>query len=66
MVREAKQAKEEGREKVILMNWSGHGLMDLSAYENYFDGNLSDYDLPEEQLLRSLVCMEGLPKPPEL
>lgn len=65
-IREAKQAKEEGKEKVIVFNWSGHGLMDLTGYEAYFDGKLSDYALPEEALLRSLVSMEGLPKPPEL
>ena len=62
-VREAKQAKEEGKEKVILMNWSGHGLMDLSAYQAFFDGELSDYDLPEEMLMRSLVSMQDFPKP---
>lgn len=63
-IREAKQAKEEGKEKTILMNWSGHGLMDLTGYEAYFDGKLSDYSLPEEMLVRSLASMEGLPKPP--
>jgi tryptophan synthase beta chain len=62
-VREAKRAKEEGKERVILMNWSGHGLMDMTAYQAYLDGKLSDYELPEEQLLRSLVSLEGLPKP---
>ncbi len=46
----ANQAKEEGKEKVILMNWSGHGLMDLTAYQNYFEGNLEDLDLPQEEL----------------
>lgn len=65
-IREAKQAKEEGKEKVILFNWSGHGLMDLTGYQAYFDGKLSDYALPEEVLLRSLASMEGLPKPPEM
>lgn len=63
-IREANQAKEEGKEKTILMNWSGHGLMDLTGYEAYFDGKLSDYSLPEEMLARSLASMEGLPKPP--
>jgi len=63
-VREAERAREEGKEKVILMNWSGHGLMDLSAYEAYFDGRLEDLELPEEMLLRSIASMEGLPKPP--
>jgi tryptophan synthase beta chain len=27
----ARRAKEEGKEKVILFNWSGHGLIDLGA-----------------------------------
>lgn len=63
-IREAKQAKEEGKEKVIAMNWSGHGLMDLTGYDAYFEGKLTDYELPEEQRLRSLICLQGLPKPP--
>ena len=62
-IREAKQAKEEGKEKVIVMNWSGHGLMDLTGYQAFFDGKLSDYALPEEHMLRSLQVLEGLPKP---
>jgi len=65
-IREAKQAKEEGKEKVILMNWSGHGLMDLTGYEAFLDDKLADYPLPEEMLARSLASMDGLPKPPEL
>ena len=48
------------------MNWSGHGLMDLSGYEAYFDGKLSDYSLPQEMLERHLTCMEGLPEPPKV
>ena len=32
-IRQALQAKEEGKEKVILFNWSGHGLVDMAAYE---------------------------------
>lgn len=65
-IREAKQAKEEGKERVILMNWSGHGLMDLSGYDAFFDGKLKDIDLPEELMARSLASMNGLPKPPAL
>jgi len=63
-IREAKRAKEEGKKRVILMNWSGHGLMDLSGYEAYFDGKLKDYALPEEALRKSLESIKGLPKPP--
>ncbi len=66
VVREAKQAKEEGKEKVILMNWSGHGLMDLNAYDAFLDGRLEDIELPEELMAQSLASMDGLPKPPPL
>jgi tryptophan synthase beta chain len=62
-VQEARKAKEEGKERVILFNWSGHGLMDLSAYDAYFQGKLHDYALPEEALRESLAAIEGLPKP---
>jgi len=65
-IREAKQAKEEGKERVILMNWSGHGLMDLTGYEAYFGGKLHDYSLPEEHFARFIASMQGLPKPPAL
>lgn len=37
---EAKQAKEEGKEKVILFNLSGHGFLDLGAYDSYFADKL--------------------------
>jgi tryptophan synthase beta chain len=35
-------AKEEGKEKVILFNYSGHGLLDLSAYDAYLHDQLVD------------------------
>jgi len=39
---EALKAKAEGRKKVIVFNLSGHGFLDLAAYEAYFDGELQD------------------------
>ncbi len=65
-IQEAQRAKEEGKERVIAMNWSGHGLMDLSGYQSYFDGKLTDYSLPQNELEASLKSLEGLPKPPPL
>jgi len=62
-IQEAKKAKEEGKEKVILFNMSGHGLMDLTGYDKYFSGQLVDYALPEEEMNKSLKAIEGLPKP---
>jgi tryptophan synthase beta chain len=63
VVEEAKKAKEEGKEKVILLNWSGHGIMDLGGYESYFSGRLVDYPLPQEEMMKSLKDIEGWPKP---
>jgi tryptophan synthase beta chain len=62
-IREAKKAKEEGREKVILMSYSGHGLLDLSAYESYLDGELEDSTLPDEDLYESLSALDNYPRP---
>ena len=39
-IREALRAREEGRRETILFNLSGHGLVDLYAYEQYFTGRL--------------------------
>jgi tryptophan synthase beta chain len=63
VIREAKKAKEEAKEKVILFNLSGHGLMDLTGYERYFANQLQNYPLPEEELQKSLKAIEGLPLP---
>jgi tryptophan synthase beta chain len=66
VIEEAKKAKEEGKEKVILFSWSGHGLMDLVGYANFMAGKLIDYPLPEEEMRESLKSLEGLPKAPML
>lgn len=63
VVDEARRAKEEGKEKIILFNWSGHGLVDMSAYDAFLSGKLSVHELPEEEIKRALKAIEGLPKP---
>jgi len=63
VIQEAKKAKEEGKEKVILFTWSGHGLVDMAAYEAYLGGKLSNYAMPAEEIEKSLKELEGLPKP---
>ncbi len=62
-IQEAKKAKEEGKEKVILFNMSGHGLMDLKGYNLYFQGKLQDYAYPEEEIHKALELIKDLPKP---
>ncbi len=42
VVDEALAAKESGEERVILFNYSGHGLLDLSAYDDYLNTRLVD------------------------
>ena len=56
---EALLAKEEGKEKTILFNLSGHGFMDMTAYDNYLSGKLDDYEYPVEMVQESL---KHLPK----
>lgn len=51
---EALQAKEEGKEKTILFNLSGHGHVDMTAYDDYLAGKLNDYEYPEEEIRESL------------
>jgi tryptophan synthase beta chain len=65
VIDEAKKAREEGREKVILFNWSGHGLLDLSGYEAFFNDRLTNYSLPEEEIRKSIQSLEELPQIPE-
>jgi tryptophan synthase beta chain len=65
VVQEAIKAREEGKEKVILFNWSGHGLMDLVGYDNFMSGRLMDYPLPEDDMAKSLKSLVGLPPAPE-
>jgi len=62
-IREAKKAKEEGKEKVILFNFSGHGLMDLVGYDKYLSGQLKNYDLPDSVIAENFKELEGYPRP---
>ena len=57
---EAVRAREEGKEKVILFNFSGHGLLDLSSYDAFFKGELKDYELTDEEIKKALAELEKL------
>jgi tryptophan synthase beta chain len=65
VVEEAKKAKEEGKEKVILFCYSGHGLLDLGGYDAFMSGKVADYELPQSDLEASTKELEQLPKAPE-
>jgi tryptophan synthase beta chain len=62
-IQTARTADEEGRERTILFNLSGHGHFDLAAYDNYLAGNLTDVALDEQEMTRALQAIEGLPTP---
>jgi tryptophan synthase beta chain len=62
VIDEAKKAKEEGKEKVILFNYSGHGLMDLLGYEKYLAGKLEAFHLSHEDVKKALSNLEHFPK----
>jgi tryptophan synthase beta chain len=51
---EALAAKEAGQKKVILFNLSGHGLLDLQAYDDYLSGNLVDDHYPVEKVQEAM------------
>ena len=59
-IREAEQAKIEGREKTILFNLSGHGTIDLYAYEQHLAGNLRDDRPTDEEIARTVERLEKL------
>jgi tryptophan synthase beta chain len=55
---QAIQAREEGKEKTILFNLSGHGFFDMSAYSDYLAGNLIDHSLSDVELKKNIDRLE--------
>ena len=59
-IREAKKAKEAGESKVILFNLSGHGLIDMSAYNQYISGDLANYQVSDEMVRQNTKDLEKI------
>lgn len=59
LVDEAIKCRETGEEKAIVCCFSGHGHFDLAAYDAYIEGNLTDYEYPDEKIKAALT---DLPK----
>lgn len=59
-INEAKKADETGEEKVILFNLSGHGLIDMAAYDQYLSGSLHDFDVPQEEIDKNINQLEKI------
>ena len=58
-IREAEKCKQTGEEKVILFNLSGHGLIDMSAYDQYLNGDLVNHRVSDEDIQQTL---KGVPE----
>jgi tryptophan synthase beta chain len=58
VVRKARELTEEGRQATILFSLSGHGLLDLAAYEAFLDGTLAETASPDGAIAAAL---EDLP-----
>ena len=59
-IREANKCKETGEEKVILFNLSGHGLIDMTAYDQYFAGGLQNYELTDADVQKNIDELEKI------
>ena len=57
---EAKRAKEEGKEKVILFNFTGQGTIDLPSYDAFLSGKLQDYSMPDSEIGELLRELKGI------
>lgn len=53
-IREALKCKEEGTSKVLLFNLSGHGLLDMTAYDSFISGDLRNYSIDDEEIQKNL------------
>ncbi|MCQ2096171.1 MAG: TrpB-like pyridoxal phosphate-dependent enzyme [Bacteroidaceae bacterium] len=59
-IREAKRCVETGEEKVILFNLTGHGLIDMAAYDQYISGSLHNYATTEDEIHRFTDTLEQI------
>ena len=57
-IREAKKCKLTGEKKTILFCLSGHGLIDMTAYDSYLNGDLQNYAVSDAEIKKSLDNVE--------
>ena len=57
VIDEALDAKEQGEERVILFNFSGHGFLDLTSYQAYLNGELHNYAYPQQAVNAALKLL---------
>ena len=59
---ETLKCKKERTQKIIAFNFSGHGLLDLAAYDSYLQDDLVDYAHPEEMILETTKDLPEIPE----
>ena len=62
-IEEALRCKREGRAETILFNLCGHGHFDMSSYQKYFAGELTDESYDEKELAMALAGLPSVPEP---
>ena len=62
-VEEALRCKREGKAETILFNLSGHGHFDMTSYQKYFAGELTDEHYDESELAMALAGLPSVPEP---
>ncbi|HMX40258.1 MAG TPA: TrpB-like pyridoxal phosphate-dependent enzyme [Saprospiraceae bacterium] len=60
VLREAEQAKREGKPRTILFNLCGHGFVDMQAYDDYFSGKLTDHHFTDAELYANMEELKAL------
>jgi tryptophan synthase beta chain len=66
VISEAEKAKQEGKQKVIVVNYSGHGLLDLGGYDKYLAGELTNFSLSDEEIQNLTAELKKNPQPANL
>ncbi len=59
---EALKCRESGQAKTILFGLTGTGYFDMTAYENYLSGRMSDYVPTDEDLERGFASLPDIPQ----
>lgn len=59
-IREARRADEAGESRVILFNLSGHGLIDMTAYDRYLAGDLANYEVTDREVADNVATLEKI------
>lgn len=60
VIDEALKCKVSGEKKTILFNLSGHGLVDMTAYDAYLSGSLADYEYPESKIKEAIAKLPAV------